>query len=343
MDFSLMNETDVRELIVRPLIQKLGYEPGTPNNVRSEVPLTYAKRMLGHKKPKTDHAMSGLADYICEVISHGRWTIEVKAPHIELSQKDWNQAFSYASHPEIAAAHFLITNGKKFRVYSMVEPTTPILEWKIENYAEMWVNIQNVLGPAQIRARFVKELRHRGKALAVGLGSSAEVLGGRLDYHDYEASDPNQAKALQQFEGLRANVESGYIRRNESGLICSYLKIVGPTAQWDEINKMAGVTGYNFSTSDDFISTEKEHPTIFQGLSHFTLPAGSPIGGFPGVPRGFNSLPVAINATAFTQAVGFLIGNTMRGVFSIEYAIQIIAGIQIPPFKSWGEFYINVG
>jgi hypothetical protein len=79
-DFSSMNETDVREIIVRPLIESLGYRHGTDADIRTEQTLTYGKAFLGRKNPNKDPDLVGRADYICEVISFGRWVVEVKSP-----------------------------------------------------------------------------------------------------------------------------------------------------------------------------------------------------------------------------------------------------------------------
>jgi hypothetical protein len=50
-DFASMNETDVREIIVRPLLERLGYRHGTDANIRTEQRLTYAHTFLGRKNP----------------------------------------------------------------------------------------------------------------------------------------------------------------------------------------------------------------------------------------------------------------------------------------------------
>lgn len=341
-----MNETDVRELIVRPLIHRLGYELGTSCNVRTEVRLTYDQRILGRRKPRTDHRMGGFVDYVCDVVSCGRWIAEVKAPHIELSEADWEQAHSYAAHPEIAATYFLLTNGQVFRAYSMLEPRKPILEWTFEQQDLLWINIQNLLGPQQLRRKVEREQRNRGKALAEGLPSRVEVVGGRLDYGDYDA-DPVYSEALHQFVGLRATVESGYLSRDESGRLHGHLKIAGPTAQWDAFNKLAGIEGYDFSSADEYVSTDQDHPTIFQAMTHFSVPAGASLRGFPGVPPNVDKLPFALEVSAFTQAVGFVSDHTLRGVFTIVYAGKLPRSIEqdLPKplmFTHGGEFYVNV-
>src|SRR5262245_35661098 len=117
-DFDTMNETDVREIIVRPLLVRLGYAHGTQANIRTEVPLRYERAFLGRKNPKKDPPLAGRADYVCDATSYGRWVVEVKAPAHALTQDDAEQAHTYCAHPDIAAAYFLLTNGREFRLYA---------------------------------------------------------------------------------------------------------------------------------------------------------------------------------------------------------------------------------
>src|ERR1039458_2214520 len=85
--FNTMNETDVRETIVRPLIERLGYRHGTDANIITEKTLRYEKAFLGRKNPKKDPPLVGRADYICEVVSFGRWVVIDTAPMPTSSRK----------------------------------------------------------------------------------------------------------------------------------------------------------------------------------------------------------------------------------------------------------------
>lgn len=51
--FERMNETDVRENIVSPLLKELQYRHSTPNDVITEQTLRYPKSFIGSKKRKT--------------------------------------------------------------------------------------------------------------------------------------------------------------------------------------------------------------------------------------------------------------------------------------------------
>jgi hypothetical protein len=54
LDFDSMNETDVREIVVRPLIERLGYRHGTEATIHTEKILRYDRAFLGRKNPKKD-------------------------------------------------------------------------------------------------------------------------------------------------------------------------------------------------------------------------------------------------------------------------------------------------
>ena len=114
--FETMNETDVREAILRPLLHDLGWKIGTKANIRTEVILRYPKVFLGHKKEK-DPDLVGRVDYICDLIGVARWIVEAKAPSHDLSKADVQQAHTYASHPEVNATYFLLSNGRAFQIY----------------------------------------------------------------------------------------------------------------------------------------------------------------------------------------------------------------------------------
>lgn len=146
-----MNETDVREIIVRPFLHQLGYRQGTDANILSEKALRYSKVFLGRKNAKNDPDLSGRADYICDVVSFGRWTVEVKSPRQDLTIDDAHQAHTYAAHPEIGAIFSLLTNGHEFRLYRFSAPEVPIFTWNVEETEKYLMNIENLLSPEAIK------------------------------------------------------------------------------------------------------------------------------------------------------------------------------------------------
>jgi len=152
-DIGSMNETDVREEIVSQLLRKLGYKRNTNANILTEKHLTYPRAQMGRKKPHKDPPLKGKADYILEVDSKFRWTIEAKAGNHVISLEDVEQAFSYANHPEVRAILFVITNGAELSVYQTNHGPTvePILKVIYDDLMNRFKEVEAVLSPKAIR------------------------------------------------------------------------------------------------------------------------------------------------------------------------------------------------
>ena len=70
--FDAMNEADVREEVIAPLIKAMGYRTGTEHNVLRELSLTYSRVQLGREKAN-DPPLRGKADYVLEAGGRVRW------------------------------------------------------------------------------------------------------------------------------------------------------------------------------------------------------------------------------------------------------------------------------
>ena len=312
-----MNETDVREVIVRPLIESLGYRHGTDANIRTEQTLRYGKAFLGRKNPRRDPDLVGRADYICDVISFGRWVVEVKSPAEPLTQEVVEQAHTYAAHPEIAASHFLVSNGREFRLYQTSRLESPILAWNFQDSDDNLLRLFNLLSPAAFRTRAKANLVDPGKPLGKGLGSRLRIIGGEILYEDHVGNHP----LLQQssINGLRLPVVGGNVGRTEDKRICGRIQVskaapmlfVGDDELSDE---------YKFFSASEFISDDPEHPTIFQNLINYVQPAGREIN-IPGFGR--YPMPFECSLSAFTEAVGYIANEKFVGTMRLSYDLHL--------------------
>ncbi|MET7244876.1 type I restriction endonuclease subunit R [Methylobacterium sp. EM32] len=316
-----MNETDVREVIVRPFIERLGYKYGTEAHIRTEVTLRYAKAYLGRKNPSKDPALQGRADYICEVIPYGRWVVEVKAPSVDLSLDDSEQAHTYATHPEIAALYYLLTNGREWRLYRVGRPSTPIFTWENEQTDNMLVALQNTLGPEAFKKRAAALEVDSGKHLALGLGSKSLIKGGYITYSTTKTNNHMFNAHLAQFDGMRAPITSGEVYRNERGEIEAKIAMLSGFAAGDAMMKDSIAEALTFLSKEEYISRDREIPTIFTNLSHMFYRAGSHVPAMFGNPGG--SLPITISMAAFTHAVGYVDDQKFRGTFEIAFLIEV--------------------
>jgi hypothetical protein len=309
-----MNEQDVRETIVRPLIERLGYLQGTDANIITEKTLRYEKRFLGHKKPKNDPPLIGRADFICEVVSFGRWVVEVKSPNESISQDAVEQAHTYASHPEIAASFILVTNGRSFHLYETSKLLKPALTWAYEDEDDNWLRLFNLLSPDAFRKRARFTLVDPGMPLGIGLASRLRVIGGTVTYDEHKGNHPFlQADSL---NGMALPVVGGYVTRGDDRRIVGHLKMAKVAGGPFDFNRMLGISDeYDFYTAADYISINAESPSIFQNFVSYAFPLGTHMT-YPGI--GNISMPMEISSTAFTEAVGYVKDDKFVGIMRLE-------------------------
>jgi hypothetical protein len=311
-DFASMNETDVRETIVRPLIESLGYRHGADAYIRTEQTLRYGKAFLGRKKPNRDPDLVGRADYICGVVSFGRWVVEVKPPAEALTQETVEQAHTYAAHPEIAASHFLLTNGREFRLYETSRLEFPAMEWNFQDTDDNSLRLYNLLSPAAFRARAKATMLDPGKPLGRGLGSRLGVIGGEILYEDYVADHPLFQESS--IAGLRLPVVGGCVNRTEDRRILGHVKVSKPAPLLFGGNDESS-DAYDYFSADEYISDDPEHPTIFQNLVSLVLPAGREMN-IPGL--GKRPFPFEYSFSAFTEAVGYVANDKFAGTMRMS-------------------------
>lgn len=317
--FDQMNETDVREHIVRPVLEGLGYKLGTENNIRTEVTLSYAKAFLGRKK-ETDPDLRGRADYICEVISYCRWVVEVKSPSGPIDRESIEQAHTYAAHPEIGAMFFLLSNGKRFSLFRIGELENPVIDFQFTDVESTIQMLTPLLKPATLKKKIAQLIFiDRGKPLAPGYPSEMKVLRGTIQYDEHYASHPQINAELAKLRGMRAQLMSGKVFRAEDGLLQADVIQTGPMGQFQPMYEMLGLDRLIFRSADEYISTDPSKPTILQNMSKGGMMPGSTI------PASMANkgmiVPFGMEHEAFTQAVGYLDENKFKGTFNVEYKL----------------------
>lgn len=332
-----MNEDDVAGEIVRPFCRALGYKQGHPKaNLRSQVPLQYDRAYLGHKDGQKDPVLRGRPDFVCEVVSYARWVIEAKAPWVTLSLNDSQQAHTYATHPEIAAAYYILTNGREFRLYRVGNPQNPIMSWLTEETDSKLITLQNFLGPEAMKAKATIPI-DLGKPLGIGLPSSVKIVGGNIVYAKTVATVP-----MKNIDGLRNPVFGNHVNRSKSGLIVAEVHMQSAFAGFDEMQKMLGFNPLLFKTAQEYISSDRATPTLFQNLLRVEMREGLP---FPPSLLGQGGILLAdIDAVCYTEALGFLDGKSFRGTFVVDYDYKVDTKgrpIPLPPsfqMRSEGTF-----
>jgi hypothetical protein len=321
-DFDTMNETDVREIIVRPLLSRLGYAHNTKANIRTEVPLRYDRTFLGRKNPKKDPPLAGRADYICDAISYGRWVVEVKTPSSPLTQDHVEQAHTYAAHPEISASYFMLTNGRESRLYAASRLGEPILAWRFEQTEQHLMTLFNIVGYEAIRKLTMTLKPDTSKPLGAGLPSRVRIVGGQIEYREHHSTHPLLQNDV--MIGMIGAITGGRVERAPDGRLLSIVRVLSPYQQLSELSKLAGIGDFEFFSAEEFISSDVQNPTIFQNVLKGQVPAGARAKLAPGIPE--IVLPVGFNFTAFSEATGYVDEDTFKGVVSFDYDYQIFRG-----------------
>ena len=317
-DFASMNETDVREIVVRPFLHELGYEHGTEATIKTEQTFRYSKAFLGRKNEKKDPDLAGRADYILEVSAVGRWVVEVKAPTVELSRDDIEQAHTYAAHPEVSADYFLLTNGRSFRLHRTAFLETPVMAWEYEQTTELFPAISNILSPDALRRRAIILQPDTGKPLARGYPSTVRVVGGYVRYENHQS--PHPLFPVEDVNGLELPVTGGAVDRTDDGRIRGIVHVAKAMPMvGDLMDLLNRDDGYDFFSNEEYISVDRENPTIFQNFVSEVIPEGTMVK-MPGM----GEMPTLWNMgfNARTTAIGFIEENRFQGTMELAYEFR---------------------
>lgn len=309
LPFERMNEADVREEVIAPLIRELGYRTGTDFDVIREQGLRYPRQYLGRKNASRDPELRGKADYILEVSRRVRWVIEAKAPSAELGSNDFEQAWSYANHPEVRAVYFVVCNGLRTLVFSTsFGPNVPaILDIGYSDFSTGLSEITNILGPASIERDFPDLSMQLSPPLGPGLRSIARIASGVIRYLQSSVNNP----ALRQ---LQTFVMDGSLERDEAGCLTAYLKTHAPVREIQEFNESLGFDGFELKSADTVLSVDPLRPTVFTYQASLTFPQGTPLLDITSWKRVV--LPIALHCHIEATASGALIGTEFSGIFS---------------------------
>lgn len=140
-------EDSVREVIISPILSRLGYSPsGEHRVIRSKVldhPFIYAGTRKIPIKMIPDYTLKSREKVIL--------ILDAKQPREDILRREAvQQAYSYAIHPEIKSEYFALCNGKSFVLFS-VDKSDPIFITEYEAYESGWEEIERFLSPKMLR------------------------------------------------------------------------------------------------------------------------------------------------------------------------------------------------
>lgn len=133
-------EDSVREVIILPLLHKLGY---TDENIVRSKTLQHPFMKTGSNK---NIAIKLVPDYVVRINDDFVLVLDAKSPKQKILNNDnVEQAYSYAIHPEIRSRYFALCNGIEFSLFQTSNPTKPLLFFEMHNIKAYWAELAHYL------------------------------------------------------------------------------------------------------------------------------------------------------------------------------------------------------
>jgi len=120
-DFSELESPDfkedsVREELVKPLLNALGYAASGRNRIRRSKALKHPFVKVGAGKRE----ITVVPDYLLEVNGKYAWVLDAKSPDEEIKTgENVEQVYFYAIHPDIRVKLYALCNGREFIAYAI--------------------------------------------------------------------------------------------------------------------------------------------------------------------------------------------------------------------------------
>lgn len=345
------NEADVRAEIVDPFLAALGYRRGTPADIDREFRLTYDRHFLGRKKP-TDKPLVGKADYRLSVLGFGHWVLDAKAYGVDIDRDAIEQAISYAVHPEVAGHYAAVLNGKRFVMYRTTQSShdEPLVDIEVTSGEALAELLMNLLSPAAIRRDCRPPIVDLGTPIAEGLRSSARLVGGTVQYRNWEwaANFPLPLAESQRIDELcrrmstyRATITGGRVWRDDTSRIRAKLtwSAPEPTMVQFAIDKRLFDTEY--VCLDGTMPRDPAKPAHFDAVGQVSVQQGEQL--FDILAWHTQMAQLDTDMKYQGHVVGVLDGDKFRGGFqaNMQATYPAAPGFMMVWF-GWGEFDVDV-
>lgn len=134
-------EDSVRELIVAPMLARLGYPPtGTTRVIRSKT-LKHPFIRVGTR----NHPVTVVPDYTLIHEERPIFILDAKGPKEDiLDHEHVQQAYSYAMHPEIGCREFGLCNGRQLAIFDVFH-REPLIVIAFQDFETRWADIEKYL------------------------------------------------------------------------------------------------------------------------------------------------------------------------------------------------------
>ena len=153
LDFSSLRdnreflEDSVREVIILPILERLGY---TPDSIVRSKSLKHPFLKIGSNKKRP---IELIPDYVLKVADGYAWVLDAKSPTEKIVNDDnVGQVYSYAVHPEICSTYFALCNGIELAVYRTGGYDVPVLYFQIDEIDHYFSQLYRLLSPGSFQS-----------------------------------------------------------------------------------------------------------------------------------------------------------------------------------------------
>ena len=207
-DWSGANEQTLREELIFPILDELGYGQATLNPIRREVSCRLQDPYLFEGRERVR------VDYLPTVLGRELWVMEAKGSDDTHPERTLRQARSYAVHPEIRAPLLAVFDAEAVRVLDPwgMEWETPIVDVPIHELDARFDEIHAALSPDGV-ARLVRrqQAQHVERALSASLDLT-QVGAARTEFDElFARAEQAVQENRQRLEAeVREEVEAGW-------------------------------------------------------------------------------------------------------------------------------------
>lgn len=341
------NEAAIRRFIIDPILTKLGYPDPNLENTYLEVEekLEFPYKYSIGRKSKKDLPI-GFPDYRAGLKGRrGSFIVEAKAGNIPIDINAIEQAHSYAAHSRVGANYFFICNGEEIKLYETLSGhgANPIVEIKLQEIEDKFYLLENILSPNNL-AKICSIEYDKDLKLFEGGKSNIRILSGIYKLDDYNYSiflngeenteaikrvNPQFLQMERELNLLRDTMDliisGGFIKRDDSGKIYSDIKFRGITRGNENSMRILNINEMKFTTSEKFISTDKDNRTVFETNKDFNLIKGTELNNMH---QGSRIIESNMRSSTFIKSDLYVENNKVIG----NYVCFIKNKVRLSPF-----------
>lgn len=147
-DFTILDDPNfkedaVREELIVPILNRLGYSATGEHRIIRSKPLVHPFVYIGTKNYKVNI----IPDYLLAVSGTIKWVLDAKAPPEDiLTGKHVEQAYSYAIHKDVRVPIYGLCNGHELAVF-YISHVEPVLHERLDVIDSQWEKVRNILCP----------------------------------------------------------------------------------------------------------------------------------------------------------------------------------------------------